>query len=442
MRDAIGFHLDIYVVGILGIAFLAAGYGFFIERAQLIPGGGYAPFAPAAMFGLLGAALSLKAFHLLVSWIRFGRSHLKLGAVPIPLGGPLKAELVMSRPPRSGARLRVRLKLVNVVEKQYHSVNKPFPTVEERAVEYSTVWQDEDVLSSDGSGRFPIEFAVPDDQPETALPHGHDGRLWVLEAEDPGGKAQAYHAEFEVPIFRVPLSLSDAAEAKAITARRQQKLEAVSPEAGFKVRLARTADGGMAFLLPPVRSAGGAIAQTIVLVVSVALMVAAYGHLALWIVVIWAILNVLFYLWIARLWFAPERVTIGNGRVSVKAGLFGIVRSMPTGQISSIHALPLQPPWLASVRIRGSGWRVFDVGQGIHEAREAVWLALQMSKAAGVAPSSPIPANQATELMDIATALVKDMGEGSIGSRAKSLMDRMREQAADETPVLPSHKPD
>ena len=137
MRDSVGLHLDVFVIAFMGLVFLAVAFGFYHERLHLAPDGGFGPFIPMATFGLVGAGMTLKAVHLVMSWARYGRSRLKLETVPIPLGGAMKAELIMTRQFRAGRPLRVTLKCVNSVVHDYQSINKPFPTAEERSVELS-----------------------------------------------------------------------------------------------------------------------------------------------------------------------------------------------------------------------------------------------------------------------------------------------------------------
>src|SRR5215470_6584328 len=76
MRDNVGLHLDVYVVAFMGIVFLAAAFGFYHERSHLAPQGGYGPYIPLVVSGLLGAGLTLKAVHLTMSWVQYGGSRL------------------------------------------------------------------------------------------------------------------------------------------------------------------------------------------------------------------------------------------------------------------------------------------------------------------------------------------------------------------------------
>jgi len=409
MRDSVGLHLDVFVIAFMGLVFLAAAFGFFHERLHLAPDGGFGPFIPMTVFGLVGAGMTLRAVHLVMSWARYGRSRLKLETVPIPLGGAMKAELVMTRQFRAGRALRVRLKCVNSVVKEFVSINKPYSTPEERSVESHTVWQDEDMLVSDGSGRLEIAFAVPADQPATTFPNGRDWRTWVLEVQDPSGRAQAYHAEFELPVFSIPLGAGEAAAVAAIAEARQRKLEDYKPPPGFRVKIGPAPEGGTEFLIPPMGVHGGAIAQSVVFVVSLVLMVAAWGF-PMAIIIPWGILNLLLYIWLLRLWFAPERIVIGNGAIRVTNGLFRITQTMALDQVTSIHATQIETPWVVTVRIKGQGWHQIGTGQGIRELLEAQWLALQLSHAAGIQPANPIPGNDVQEVVQMVLGYGKEKG--------------------------------
>jgi hypothetical protein len=249
MRDNVGLHLDVYVVAFMGIAFLAASYGFYHDLPRLAPDGGYGPFIPLVIFGLLGAGLTLKAVHLVLRWLKYGGSQLKLETVPIPLGGDLRAEFVTSRRLRAGRRLRARLKCISATVTEGISINKPFPTVDERHTDYRVIWEDEDTLVSDGSGRLQIAFAIPADEPSATLPNDRGWRYWVLEVEDPSGRTQAYHAEFELPVFQAALGAGEATAVAAIVEARRHKLEDYKPDPGFEVRIGPAAEDGTEFLL-------------------------------------------------------------------------------------------------------------------------------------------------------------------------------------------------
>ena len=158
-------------------------------------------------------------------------------------------------------------------------------------------------------------------------------------------------------------------------------------------------------------------------------MLFAFGQFPMAIVIPWGILNLLLYLWLARLWFAPERIVIGNGVIRVTNGLFRITQSMAIDQVASIHAVPIETPWVVTVRIRGQGWRQIGTGQGIRELVEAQWMALQLSHAAGIKAASPIPGNETAEMMEMVLGFAKEKGVPGAAEalQSKAAIDRLKQ---------------
>jgi hypothetical protein len=136
-------------------------------------------------------------------------------------------------------------------------------------------------------------------------------------------------------------ALAQAAQPDTASALSDVDLDAYDPGADFKARITLTADGGTEFFFPPMRAAAKATAQTAVFVVSLGLFILAdtQTEASLPLLASWGIIELLFFLWILRLWFAPERVVIGNGVVTYTYGLFGKTRTMPTAQVAAIHAV-------------------------------------------------------------------------------------------------------
>ncbi|HLY57830.1 MAG TPA: hypothetical protein VKS60_19870 [Stellaceae bacterium] len=435
MRDNVGLHADVYVLILFGPVFLAASVEFYRERLHLgPPGSGF--WLPVTILGLSGAGMTFRAIQLLWRWVAYGGSRLTLASVPVPLGGVLKADLIMSRRLPAGRLIRATLKCMSATTKWDISIDQPFRGNDRKHIEHHIVWQDEDLVASDGSGRFRIAFAVPADQPATTLPDGFAWRYWVLEIADPSGAWQAYRAEFELPIFAVPLGADTAADVAAVAAARRRRLEDYQPGPGSRVRIGPAPGGGTEFFLPPLGTAGGAIAQTIVLLASIALITLAWRNgFPLVITVPWGVINLLLFVWVIRLWSAEERIVVGNGTIRVTSGLLGLTRSMPLDQVRQIHAVRIASPWIVTVRIMGHGWQMIGCGQGIREAREAEWLALRMSRTAGIEPAGPIPVNEWGEQLQVLGAFAEQMtgAEGrTAGAKLYSMIkDRARRMDPD-----------
>jgi hypothetical protein len=120
----------------------------------------------------------------------------------------------------------------------------------------------------------------------------------------------------------------------------------------------------------------------------------------------------LFFLWILGLWFAPERVVIGNGVVTYTYGLFGKTRTMTTAQVAAIHAVHGSATQYSAIRIKGAGWQMFNVGDGIRNWKDAEWLALQMRRVADVKASADVP--QVLEDLQSLSAFANDRGYGGL----------------------------
>src|SRR6202043_3059191 len=151
-----------------------------------------------------------------------------------------------------GRAVRATLKCMSATVSHPISINRTYSTREDWSINHHVVWQDEDMIASDGSGRLPIAFAVPADQPETTPRNDVGWRYWTLEIADPGGQRQAFRAEFVLPVFAAPLGTAGAVDAAAILAARQHKQTDFQPSPKTRVHIAMAGEGGTAFALPPV----------------------------------------------------------------------------------------------------------------------------------------------------------------------------------------------
>ena len=192
-------------------------------------------------------------------------------------------------------------------------------------------------------------------------------------------------------------------------------LDTYHPGPSLKARITLTADGGTEFYFPPMRDAAQAFGQTVVFLISLAIWVlcgTAQQPSLFW--AAWGIIELLFFLWILRLWFAPERVVIGNGVVRDTYGIFRKTRTIPTAQVAAIHAVSGAYTRHFAILIKDGGFRMFMVGDGICNWHDAEWLALQMSRAANVRASeahSPVaPAAELLEQVQAINALAKGKG--------------------------------
>jgi len=414
VRYSPGKTLELWVLWVLGGACLALFFGLFLDLPRLLPQTGYYIAIPLVGFGGVGLALTGRAAGLTDRWLTYRSSHLRLAEVPTPLGGAFRGVLEVPKRLKSGQPIRLRLQCWSAV---VHEATLFLATTQDdsdrRSTTYRVLWEDEDTVTTDDSGTVPVAFAVPADAPGTTVPNQSHWFFWQLEAEVPDGGTSNYRAEFPVPIVAVEVTPAQQAEARAIAERRQRALRTYEPSSRLKVAIRATADGETEFVLPPVRGAAKATFQTTVLFASVGLAILAWGAVAPAVSMFWGVINSLYFLWILRLWFAPERVLISRNGVTVTQGLFRIAQTIPQDQLVQIHAIA-GPTTPNAIRILSRGWRHFTVAEGIRYRRDADWLAQRMCQAAGIDPAAAIPAYGPTEDLRIMTSFVADFAAGKI----------------------------
>ncbi len=392
-----GTHFSVYVMLFFGLAMLAVGLGFAYGLYYgLVYGtyraGDWGALLPAVICGSFGILLTVLATRAIIQGLKWRGSHFHLANVPIPIGGTLRGELRTSRPIAAGHKVWFKVECVSVTDHEMRASDGTTETDTNR----NTIWEDEETVISDGSGIIPIAFAIPADARQTRAPgksRNDDWSIeWELAAQEVRGGKEGYSGEFDLPVFSIPVTAEQKADVESIRAGRTRELEEYQPGADFGVRITRTADGGTEFFFPPVRGGAKAIPQTVVFLGTVGLLAAICirDQPSIPLVAIWGFVDLGFFMWILRLWFAPERVVFANGAVSYTYGILGKTRTMPIAEISSIHVTKGGYTTNNAIRISGRGLNIFDVGDGIRVKRNAEWLARQMSSAAGVKPVDSI----------------------------------------------------
>jgi hypothetical protein len=335
--------------------------------------------------------LTVLATRAIIRGLKWRGSHFHLANVPVPIGGPLRGELRTSRPIAAGHKVWFKVECVSVTDHEMRASDGTTETDTNR----NTIWEDEETVVSDGSGTIPIAFAIPADgrQTRARTKSRNDFSIeWRLTAQEAGGGREGYSGDFDLPVFSIPVTAEQKADVESIRAGRSKELEEYQPGADFGVRITRTTDGGTEFFFPPVRGGAKAIPQTVVFLGTVGLLAAICirDQPSIPLVAIWGFVDLGFFMWILRLWFAPERVVFANGAVSYTYGILGKTRTMPIAEIASIHVTKGGYTTNNAIRITGRGLNIFNVGDGIRVKRNAEWLARQMSSAAGMKPVDSI----------------------------------------------------
>jgi hypothetical protein len=421
LRYSVARNSSAFVLLGFGGVLLLISFALAWNLPRLLHENGYPGLIPVLITACVGIALTTRGVRLTISWVKYGASRFHLESVPVPLGGPLRGELRMATPIPAGQPVRLKLQCCSYTTMEWTKSDGST----DQSTNQNIVWEDEETLPSDGSGIVQVSFVIPADAPATrfqqrlrkAKSQSSASIWWVewrLKAGDPTGRTEGYQAEFELPVFRVAETAQQAAEAESIRAVRKVEIEAYQPGPDFRVRVTPTKEGGSEFFFPPVRGGANAVGQTIVFLMFSAPLVALAGQLPLWFVAVWGTIDLLFLGWILRLWFAPEEVVIEKENITVTSGLFAKKRRMATSEVTAIHATKGGYTLNHNIRIVGHGWHVMQVFDGIREAREAEWLARQMSIAAGVKPADPIPLNANLEQVRILQAFVSDYRAGTL----------------------------
>ena len=390
-------HFSVYVMLFFGLAMLAVGLAFACHLFyELVYGtyyaGDWGALLPAGICGSFGIVLTVLATRGIVQGLKWRGSHFHLANVPVPIGGPLRGDLRTSRPIAAGHKVWFKIECVGTTDRTIRTRDG----TTEVNTNYNTIWEDEETVISNGSGTIPIAFAIPSDARQTrarSKSANNDFSIeWRLTAQEADGGKEGYVGEFDVPVFSIPVTAEQKADVESIRAGRTKELEEYQPGSDFGARITRTADGGTEFFFPPVRGGAKAIPQTVVFLVTVALlaMICIRGQPSIPLVAIWGFVDLGFFMWILRLWFAPERVVFANGAVYYTYGILGKTRKMPIAEISSIHVTRGNYTTNNAIRITGRGFNILHVGDGIRVKRNAEWIARQMSIAAGVKPVDSI----------------------------------------------------
>lgn len=416
----------------LGSAVLSLAFGLASELPSSIRAHGSLALIPILISGALGLLFTVQGVRLMIGGLKTGQVRFRLEGTPIPLGGPLRGLIQMSKPILAGRPVRLRLQCIRWTAVR----GRPNQDI----ISYQTVLSAlEHTVISDGTGAIPVSLMTTAAAPPTqAQPKGwpsHDATArktwveWRFTVEDPTGKVGDRHADFELPVFRVAgipeVTVTAAApDLESIRAVRTVEMNSYRPGRDFRVRITQLREGGTEFYFPPVRGHANAGGQTAVALIMAAILFAVSGpvfsdlgsgtllgnffELALY--VGWAILTLLLLLWVMRLWFAPEWLTIADGVLSDTVGLFAKTRIMPVAEISGIYAVRGAYTKYNAIRIVGARWHALMVGDGIRERQDAEWLAMQISRAAGVRPSASLPGEELGEELRRMQTFIADIG--------------------------------
>ncbi len=167
----------------------------FIVPGEIADGNGAA--AIGLLFPLIGVGLGVWAVREWIRSRRYGASVLALDALPVPLGGRLRARLEV--PARLQAReLALQIACVRI---------RRTGSGKNRRTTEDVLWEDSARLaptpgSTPGSTQARIDLRLPGDRPEASEENPSDRVVWrmSIRSQEPGVD---FRARFELPVFAV-----------------------------------------------------------------------------------------------------------------------------------------------------------------------------------------------------------------------------------------------
>jgi len=218
--------------------------------------------------------------------------------------------------------------------------------------------------------------------------------------------------------FPQALTPEQSAHLDSLRAAHLAELEAYTPGPELKVRITMLPSGGQEFYFPAAPFDTKATSFSLAwLVLFCFVYFVGYqvfynfkpGMLMIMPVFMFGVfVTVVMGVWVLGLWIAPERVTIENGMLSRSTGLLRRSKSMPVSAISTIHAITGSQPLHSAIRICGQ--KFYKVGDGIGDRRDAEWVAMQMSRAAGVKPTASLPSDCGDDQLERIRTLLSSFG--------------------------------
>ena len=209
----------------------------------------------------------------------------------------------------------------------------------------------------------------------------------------------------------------------SIRAAHLAEVEAYTPGPELKVRMTTLPSGGQEFYFPAAPFDTNATAFSLVWLV---LFCIVYGFgramfdnyhpgilMFMPVFMLGVFVTAVMGVWVLGLWIAPQRVRIENGVLFWSAGILRKTKSLPVNEVSTIHAITGSRKLHSAIRICGS--KFYRVGDGIRERRDAEWLAMQMSRAAGIKPTASLPFDYGDEQLENIQTFLKTF-EGMHGN--------------------------
>ena len=342
----------------------------------------------ALLFPIVVACLRIRAIRQTLAYHEFGRTYFEMAAVPGVVGREIKGVIQARFPhsPEHGVHLRLScLHRVTTGSGDSQSTNE------------NILWRDETDLSSAQlcpgpvGTTIPVAFRIPWDAQGTQKTSSRDEYVWILEAlaDVPGVD---YHDIFEVPIFRTQQTPAQPdPEPRAFAPDPAARPDRMTVEV-------RASANGTEFFFPAARNKGfAATTSAFLLVFATATYFLFRGHIPIIFALVFGLFSLLLLYITVQMWLGTTRVIIGNGTLSLQAGLLGggKVQQFSCADIESIATkITAQqggatgtPYYDIQLNLRGRASKL-TLGRTLRDKHEADWLAAEMQRLAGAKPKT------------------------------------------------------
>ena len=330
------------------------------------------------IFPLAGLGLLIWALRMTLRWMRFGESVFEMACIPGMIGGALEGTVRLRNPIRPEGPVLIRLNCLSRITTSNGSNGS--------STRENILWQHETTVNMDASDAIPVAFLIPGDASETTVIGSGNGILWRLEvnARVPGVD---YAAQFEVPVFKGEVSPELQAEAAKLLAREQAETAAYVQPPTSRIRMGMSLRGGTEFYFPAGRNPVSALVLTVIaalLAGGVWLIGNQHGPMPIRFFV--GFFDLIFMYAAVYSWTHSTRVEAMPESVTVTESTLGISRSrtLATASIAEIKTtigMTSGTTVYHDLKIVCSDGREISAGSSIRDAREAEWLAAEMTKA-------------------------------------------------------------
>jgi hypothetical protein len=339
-------------------------------------------------FPIAGVFLLIYAIRQTIAFFEFGNTCFEMSSVPGVVGRELRGQIQARFPHSPDHGIHLRLSCVHRVTNGSGDSQSTWENI---------VWRDEVELSSaqlypgPTGTTIPVAFHIPLEAQPTEKRSPRDEFVWVLEAlaDLPGVD---YHDIFEVPVFRTQQTPSQSEAVKFATPALAQP---VTRPGVFSIAVRQNARG-TEFYFPAARNKNFAATTTAFSLISSSITFFLIYHAPVIFSLAFGFFSLLLLYISMQLWLGTTRVVIGNGGVTLQAGLLGggKIRRIPLSEIASINDRITSQQGGATgvpyydIELTQRDGKKVTLGRTLRDKRETEWLVEEMRRLSGVQAKS------------------------------------------------------